>query len=395
MSSLGAGGREVVPGGFVTPGFEPVRERFVANLRGSGEVGAAFAATLDDELVVDLWGGVRDSVSGAPWERDTLCVVYSGSKGLTATCLLQLIDRGFLELEAPVCAYWPEFAARGKEGVLVRHVVSHQAGLPGIRQRVTIDDVPRPQQMAAVLAEQELFWPAGSRMWYHALTYGWLCGELVRRVTGETVGARLRREIAGPLDLEMWIGLPGTLEERVAVCELAQAWRGVERNPAAGISARDVSDIFYNPDLFPAELPLPWNTRAWHAGEIPASNGVATARAMATLYGVLACGGRRGRTTVLSPHAIALGRTPLADGVDPGTGERMRFGVGWALQDGSQRFGPPAEAFGHGGAGGSQHGAWPRERVGFSYVMNLLRDDKGDDRASGLLDALYDCVRAR
>ncbi len=394
MSSTDPVRVEVAPQGFVADGFELVRERFAANFREQGEVGAAFAAYLDGELVVDLWGGVRDSATGAPWQADTLCVVYSGTKGLTATCMLQLIERGLLELDAPVCSYWPEFAVNGKEGVLVRHVLSHSAGLPGIRRPVDAHDVTDPVEMAAALAEQELFWEPGSRMWYHPVTYGWLCGELLRRVTDRTLGAHLRAEIAEPLGLEMWIGLPEELERRVAVCELSASWRGIAPDgPAGEISDRDLHDIWHNPELFPEDLP--WNTRAWHACEMPASNGIATARAMAGHYSVLACGGSRGETKILGPETIELGRTLIAEGVDPGVGEKMRFGAGWAVQGEERTFGPPAEAFGAGGAGGSEHGAWPQERVGFSYVINLMRDDEEDERASSLLSALHRCVHSQ
>jgi CubicO group peptidase (beta-lactamase class C family) len=320
-----------------------------------------------------------------------MCVVFSGTKGLVATCVLRLIDAGLIELDAPVSRYWPEFAAGGKEDVLVRHVMCHQAGLPGVRAPLGVDDVTDPRHMAALLAGQQLFWPAGSRLWYHPITYGWLCGELVRRVTGETLGAYLRREIAEPLGLELWIGLPAALEDRVAVLTRADTWRGVAADgPAGDVSEEDIRDVWRNPDHFPSELP--WNTRAWRACEMPGANGIATARAMASFYGVLACSGSRGETTILSPQAIELGRTQLSEGIDPILGEQLRFGVGWALQPDDHRFGPPADAFGHGGAGGSEHGAWPRERVGFSYVMNLMRDDDEDDRASGLLDALDRCV---
>lgn len=379
-----------VPHGFVAPGFEPVRDRFAANLA-DGELGAAFAATVGGEPVVDLWGGVADAGTGSPWEEDTLCVLYSGTKGLTATCMLGLIDRGLLDLEAPVAEYWPEFAAHGKEGVLVRHVVAHQAGLPGLREEVGMEEMPNADRMAAVVAGESLFWPAGSRCWYHPFTYGWLCGELVRRVSGRRVGEYLRSEVAEPLGLEAWIGLPAELEPRVARCSRADSWASLDPDDLPGdISPRDAEAIWFNPDAFGADLP--WNTRAWHAGEIPGANGIATARSMARHYGALACGGALGEAAILSPEAVALGQAELASGVDPCHGKEMRYGVGWALQTEARELGPAELAFGHGGAGGSLHGAWPREGVGFSYVMNLMRNDEEDARAASLLAALYTCL---
>lgn len=393
MSAPAAEGGGSGHGGFVAEGFESVREQFALNLQGEGELGAAFSATLNDEVVVDLWGGLRDADSGRPWERETLCTIFSGSKGLTATCLLRLIDRGLVDLDAPVCEYWPEFAARGKDSVLVRHVVSHQAGLPGIRAPVSREELPDAGKMAALLADQELSWPPGSRMWYHGLTFGWLCGELVRRVAGRPLGEYFREEIAGPLDLEVWIGLPPEQEARVATSRPADEWRGIAADgPVGAISEQEVRNIWHNPDLFVDDLP--WSSAAWRRGEIPGANAIASARGMASFYGVLACGGMRGGTRVLSPQAIALGETEISAGIDPCDGEEMRFGVGWALQTRIGEFGPPDRAFGHGGAGGSVHGAWPEERVGFSYTMNLMRDDDGDDRAASLLDAVYRCVRA-
>jgi CubicO group peptidase (beta-lactamase class C family) len=377
--------------GFVAPGFEPVRARFAANFEDGPELGAAFAAYQGGRLVVDLWGGVADAETGEPWREDSLCLVFSGTKGLVATCMLQLVDRGLLDLEAPVCRYWPEFAANGKEDVLVRHVVSHQAGMPGLRREVALDEVHDVDHMAALLADEPLFWPAGSRTWYHPITYGWLCAGLVRRITGRSLGDCLRTEVVEPLGLEVWIGLPAELEPRVARCRVADDWEEIDPDaPPGDISPRDVRDIWRNPDLFIPDLP--WNRHAFHAGEIPGANAIGTARAMARHYGVLACGGSDGEVTILSPEAIAFGQTQLADGVDPCHGERMRMGVGWWLQSEVGEYGPIEVAFGHGGAGGSLHGAWPQQGVGFSYVMNLMRSDDEDTRAVSLLETLHTCM---
>lgn len=374
----------------MAPGFEPVREQFEANLAGS-ERGAAFAVVLDGELVVDLWGGRADAAVAPEWREDTLCMCFSGTKGLVATVMLRLIEAGAIDLDAPVAEYWPGFGVNGKEGVLVRHVLSHQAGVPGIRDEVTPADVIDFDTMAALVEKQPLFWEPGSRLSYHPLTYGWICGELVRRATGMTVGTYLREEIAGPLGLDLWIGLPPGLEERVATSKLADTWPGVATDaPPERISAEDVRAIWRNPEHF--EEPLRWNEAAWRAAEIPGANAIVTARAMALHYGVLATGGTLGGTHLLGPEAIALGQTMLAEGEDPCAGEFLRFGAGWALQTPDNVFGPPERAFGHGGAGGSVHGAWPAERVGFSYLPNLMREDAEDRRAASLLDALHRCL---
>jgi CubicO group peptidase (beta-lactamase class C family) len=377
--------------GFVARGFEPVRDAFIDSLRSGEETGGAFAAAVAGEVIVDVWGGSRDAEGRLPWRQDTLCNIFSGSKGLVATCVLVLIDRGELSLDDEVCRYWPEFAAKDKRGVLVKHVVSHQAGLPGIRDRIRVEEVPDTRRLAAVLAAQELFWPAGSMLCYSPLTFGWICGELVRRITGSTIGDFFRTEIAEPLGLEVWIGLPPRLEPRVATCFLDERWEGIPvGDPAGEIGVGDVADIWLNPDLFPRDLP--WNRPIWRTAEIPGAGAIATARAMAAHYATLAGGGSPGGASILSPAAIALGQEPLAHGVDPCDGEDIKVGVGWILQTAQHRLGPARRAFGHGGAGGSLHGAWPEEEVGFSYLTNRLRDDEDDDRAPQLLRTLHACL---
>jgi len=383
-----------VVGGHVEPGFEPVAEAFAANFAQRGEVGAAFAATLDGRPVVDLWGGLADRPAGRPWREDTMQVIFSGTKGLTALCVAMLLDRGKLRLEDPVCVHWPEFAAAGKDAITVAEVVSHRARLPGVRTPLSDADPLDPRQMAALLAAQAPETDPRAAFVYHAITYGWLCGELVRRVDGRSVGRFLAEEVVDPLGLELWIGLPPQLEPRVATLEYAADWglSVVGRSdsfPGDGLWA----SIWENPVLL---LPprLPWNEPAWHAAEIAAANGIGTARSLARLYGALACGGALDGVRIVSREALALACAPLASGTDPFVEERLTFGVGFMLQTEDAPFGPARVAFGHDGAGGSVHGAWPEERVGFSYAMNELRDDPaGDARASTLLDALHRCVR--
>jgi CubicO group peptidase (beta-lactamase class C family) len=377
--------------GFVHPGFEPVREAFKENL--AGEIGAAFAAMVDGVMVVDIWGGLRETRRRLPWERDTMATIFSGSKGLVATCVLRLIDQGALHLDDRVCDHWPEFAVNGKEGVLVRHIMSHTAGLPGVRDRVSFEDVADPEKVAAMLAAQSLFWPAGERLCYHPLTYGWLCGELVRRVTGRTLGRYLHEEITGPLGIAAWIGVPPDRLELVADSELAPDWETVPAaEPPGDISALDLCDIWLNPDLFPSDLS--WNHPLWRTAEIPGAGAIATARGMAAHYGLLVSADPRGEPRILSVERVAAGAEELSRGIDPCDGDELVLGTGWALQDRKGSFGPAAQAFGHGGAGGSIHGAWPAERTGFSYVMNLMRNDDRDARGANLLTALYESVSA-
>jgi CubicO group peptidase (beta-lactamase class C family) len=380
--------------GFVAPGFEGVTEEFARNLEHRNELGAAFAAVVDGVPVVDLWGGLSDPHRIVPWRRDTLVCIFSGTKGLVATCLLILLERGKLELDAPVCRYWPEFAAAGKEGIRVRHVVSHQAGLPGLAVPVTADDAADHVRMAALLADQAPVHEPGSRLWYHAMTFGWLCGELVRRVDGRTLGGFFREEVAARLGLDAWIGLPEEYESRVAVLVPAAEF-GERRSALPDAEDNDIaSSIWMNPPRFSAD-PLPANTPLWHRAEIPASNALATARAVALLYGCLANGGTVDGIQLLQPHSIERGTTLLSRGVDPYLEEEFAFGVGFQLQTPAGRFGPVDDAFGHPGVGGSVHGAWPATRTGFSYVTNAPHASAGHDpRADALLTALAGALGA-
>ncbi len=375
--------------GDIAAGFEAVADAFERNFAERGDVGAAFAAYVGQRKVVDLWGGVADRQGNTPWRADTLAVLFSGTKGLVAACLLVLIDRGELDLDSPVAAYWPEFGQRGKGATLVRHVVSHTAGVPGLETPVEYRDVLSHEYVCRLLEQQEPFWPPGTVICYHALTYGWLCSELVRRVDGRTAGRFFRDEIARPLSLDAWIGLPDDLEPRVATVCLGSGWDGVARDSAE--QDPRARAVYRNPERF--FEPLPANTREARVAEVPAANGIATARAVARMYTCLAQDGELDGVRLMSAKSVQLGRTCLARGDDPFLKSPLAFGVGFGLQTAERPFGPPLDAFGHGGAGGSIHGAWPSLGVGFSYVMNELRDEQEPDpRGQALLAALHDCV---
>ncbi|HET8815039.1 MAG TPA: serine hydrolase domain-containing protein [Solirubrobacterales bacterium] len=370
----------------VAPGFEPVAEEFERNFEERGELGAAFAVHHRGELVLDLWGGVADRESGAPWERDTLQLIFSGSKGLVAICLLLLIDRGLLDLEEEVRAYWPEFAAAGKGEITVRQVVTHTAGLPGLSEPVTVEELTDDRRMAELLAAQAPLEDPRTATAYHPITFGWLCGELVRRIDGRSVGRFFAEEIA--LGLEIFIGLPPELEPRVARLEVAPGWGQAGPFDAAAAEEDNLlRTVFHNPVVWTRES-FPWNSSTYRRAEIPAVNAIGSARALAALYGSL--------DRLLSPEALALGASELGRRHDLLLDEHQRFGVGFELQNELMPFGPPADAFGHTGAGGSVHGRWPGSGLGFSYAMNLLHDDyaDGDPRPAALLRALSECVEA-
>jgi CubicO group peptidase (beta-lactamase class C family) len=371
-------------GGHVAPGFEGVARAFERNFAERDEIGAAFAAVRDGETLVDLYGGLADRASGRPWTEDTLQLVFSGTKGLLAVCLLLLLERGQLELDAPVARYWPEF---GKESVRVRDVVSHTARLPGIDTELDLDALPDFERMTAILAAQPQSDDPRAGFCYHALTYGWLCGELVRRADGRSPGAFFADEIARPLELELWIGLPPGEERRVSTLVHHDGWP-TKPHLSDDRFAEDrlTWSIWGNPPTFGRET-FPWNRSDYRRAEIPGANAVGMARSVARLYATLVA------AEVVSEETLRLGRTELSRGWEPVLDSPMAFGVGFQLQTEEQPFGPPADGFGHGGAGGSIHGAWPELRVGFSYAMNLMRDDEDEDgRADTLLRALHEAV---
>jgi CubicO group peptidase (beta-lactamase class C family) len=379
--------------GYVAPGFEGVREAFVENFQRRGEVGAAFAVTQDGRSVVDLWGGLSDRRAGQPWEEGTMAVIFSGTKALVGICLLMLVDRGQLDLGAPVCRYWPEFAAHGKEHVRVIELASHRARLPGVLNPVTENDFTDGVRLAAMLANQPQDADPRSGDVYHAFTYGWLCGELVRRVDGRSVGRFFAEEVALALGLELWIGLPESLENRVARLEHACNYGQSPMWDPVNVAGDDLlARVWHNP---PALAPghMPWNRADWHRAEIPGVGAIGTARSLARLLGCLALGGNCEGVHLMSPDTLAVGRTEVTRRVDPLLDEPGAFGVGFERQTERQTFGAHADAFGHTGAGGSVHCAWPSHRVGMSYLMNLMRDDaEVDPRPQALLKAVHAAV---
>ena len=384
--------------GRIASGFEEVAAEFEANLVARGDKGAAFAASVDGELVVNIWGGTRDENAAKPWTEDTTAAIYSGSKGMVAACLAMLLARGVLDLEAPVCRYWPEFAAAGKRGLLVRHVVSHQGQLPGLKVPVTAREATEPLRMASMLAAQK---PEGlpGRFQYHALTFGWLCGRLIQLIDGRSVGRMFDEEFARPLGLRAWIGLPANQAHTVAWSEEippidapnpSTAVSGAAFNPTRPQGRHEWS-VWANPPRVGVD-PLPANQPYWRAAEVPASNGVASARSMAELYASLIGHGARRPPERRWSQALELATARLTDAMEPTLRKRMAFGVGFQLQTPHGPFGPVGVAFGHEGTGGSVHGAWPERAVSFSYVTRSLVITGPDKRACSLLRALADAT---
>jgi CubicO group peptidase (beta-lactamase class C family) len=368
--------------------FAGVREIFAKSFA-TGEVGAALAVTLEGRLVIDLWGGHRDAARRQPWTRDTLVNVYSTTKGMTALCANRLIEQNRLDLDAPVARYWPEFAAAGKQSVRVRWLLSHQAGVPALRE-----DVPREKRFdwefwTEALAAEAPWWEPGTQHGYHALSFGHLVGELVRRVDGRSLGRYFREEFSEPLGLDFHIGLPA--EEDARVAELLRAPSPPPGVPNPFVAARKdpkslVGRVFGNPTLETEDA----NTREWRAAELPAVNGHGTARGLARVYGALACDGVLDGVRVLSPEQIERVNTEQASGLDAVLKPlHSRFGLGFMLTQPMIPLGPNRRSFGHPGAGGSIAFADPDARLGFAYAMNQMQGGLSDARGFALIAAVY------
>jgi CubicO group peptidase (beta-lactamase class C family) len=372
--------------------FRRVREVFAEHFNAGREVGAAVAVTLDGHAVVDLWGGHADLERTRPWQRDTLVNVYSTTKGVTATCVHQLVDRGLLDLDDPVARHWPEFAQNGKEAITVRMLLSHRAGVPAITRPLPAEAIFDWQTMAGAVAEQAPWWSPGEKHGYHARTFGWLLGELVRRITGRSLGTCFREEIAGPLGLDFHIGLAESEHARVAFISRVPP-PPPDTEPQLGrIMVREPDSVtakaFTNPPVH--QIADVANTSQWRQAEIPSSNGHATARAVARFYGALAGGGMLDGIQVLSPESIAAARTEHARGVDEVLKVMTRFGLGFMMPLPGAAMGPNERAFGHPGMGGSLGLADPEARIGFGYVMNQCSPViRIDPRAASLVDAVY------
>jgi CubicO group peptidase (beta-lactamase class C family) len=381
------------------PRFAQVREEFERNFAERGEVGASVCVTIDGETVVDLWGGAADTGSGRPWARDTIGHVWSATKGATALCAHILADRGALDVNAPVATYWPEFAKNGKEGVLVRHLLNHQAGLPAVREPLPPGCFYDWALMTDALAREEPFWRPGTRNGYHGLTFGFLVGEVIRRVSGRTLGRFFADEVAGPLGLDFWIGLPEEHEGRVAPTIPADPPGPGDPVPSMWVAA------FTDPTSVPALMlansggymmvPGESDSRAAHAAEMGAVGGIGNARALAGMYRPLALGGG----DLVSPERIAvMGAVSSATSVDAVLLVPSRFSLGFvkSLDNRHLPIGDregvllSEEAFGHLGMGGSIGFADPVARMSFGYTMNRQGIGLGiNARGQSLVDAVY------
>ena len=372
------------------PKFSRVKDAFASNFESGGEVGAAVAIELDGRPVVDLWAGHADRARSRPWTRDTLVNVYSTTKGLTAICAHRLVDQGRLDLDAPVARYWPEFAQAGKGKIPVRFLLSHRAGLPAVRKPLPREAFFKWDTMCAALAEQEPWWEPGKGFGYHAITYAWLVGEVIRRVSGKTPGTYFREEIVEPLGLDAHIGLAAVHDRRTADIIGAPPPKPGQSNPMMemlrdpeSMSAKAIA----NP---PIDIVGDANTRAWREMELPSANGHATARSLARVYGALGRGGEVDGFRVLTPASIVRCYTEQSRGMDLVMRVLGRISLGFMLTSPEIPMGPNPHPFGHPGAGGSLGFADPEAKIGFGYVMNQMGESVGlDPRPRRLIEAAY------
>ncbi|MEU5536705.1 serine hydrolase domain-containing protein [Streptomyces sp. NPDC020362] len=377
--------------GTVAEGFEPVGEAFAANFALLGERGAAVTVYRDGRKVVDLWGGTRDVDGTAPWEHGTAQIVRSATKGVAAAVLLLLHQRGELDLDAPVGAYWPEYKAAGKEHTLVRHLLAHRAGVPVLDRHLTPEEAADPDLGAAAVAAQAPVWEPGAEHGYHAQTYSWLTGELVRRITGRPVGEWIAEEIAAPVGADLWLGLPEAEHARVGRVG------PVEEPGTAGTlrmrPKRAVSDAYADPGsltrrAFAAITPLPdENAPGYRAAALPASNGIATAEGLARFYASL-IGDVDGGTRLFTPQTMELARAEQSAGPDRVLVVGTRFGLGYMLHGSASPLLSPT-SFGHPGRGGALAFADPEAGIAFGYVTNGFRKSvTADPRAQALVRAV-------
>lgn len=389
-------GADVKVHGDVAPGWGDVADAFATNFAESNELGAAVAVYRDGEPVVDLWAGTADAATGAPWERDTVTLVFSTTKGVTAIAVHMLIERGLLDLDAPVATYWPEFAQAGKADLKVRWLLSHQAGLPYVDADLTFEDLLAVEPVIRALEQQRPLWEPGTRHGYHAVTYGHLLGELVRRVTGKTLGEFIADEIVGPLSGSAWLGLPEDQQVKLTRMDRVDLPR-MDLGPAfAGLMAdfeRAITLGHALPFTLVNGAPGDFNDRRLLSVELGGSSLVSDARTLARIYAAIVA--EVDGVRLLAEQSVDRARQPQT--LDepyfrwPEDRASQRF-MDWALG-----FTPaPQEGldsvFGHGGAGGSLAFADVRERLGFAYVMNRMDAGAPDNRAASLVKAVRRCL---
>jgi CubicO group peptidase (beta-lactamase class C family) len=379
--------RTVAVDGWCDPAFASVRDAFGANFADGLELGAAVAVSVSGVPVVDLWGGWADVDQRVPWAQDTVVCLFSCSKGLLATTALRLVDQGRLGLDDPVSDYWPEFKAGGKEHVVVRHVLTHQAGVPAVRRRLPFGSLSDWDVMTSALAEAEPWWEPGTAHGYHGVTFGFLLGEVLRRVTRQMPTELFHSTLGADLDLDIDLKATARQAGRTARLVLAPStegtffdhWEPEDLGPKSFWNPPDCTDVTYT------------NSPTFRSSEIPGANGYGTARSLDRIYSLLARGGEYRGRRLLSAELVAEAGRAIVSGDDSVMKLPTAFGLGFEHTIPEWRFGPSPSAFGHNGSGGSLAIADPDSGVSFAYVMNRLvwGKTRDDPRWYRLFDAVY------
>jgi CubicO group peptidase (beta-lactamase class C family) len=364
--------------------FRRVREEFLHNFGSRGERGGAVAIWHGGRRVADLWGGWSDLARTELWRRETIVNFFSVSKALCAIAVMRLVDGGQLDLDGRVASYWPEFSAAGKDDITIRQLLSHQAGLPAIRKPLSDGAALEWRIIVEALAEQEPWWKPGTGHGYHVNTYGFLAGELVRRICGRSIGTLLREDVARPLGADVHIGLPRSEHTRVSEFQ----WPG---NPVKPELSNDDAlmhwNTYWNPPGFSGSH---WvNDPRWREAEVPSTNGHGNARGIARVYSALVNGGEIDGIRILSRAALAAATEEQVNGHDIINNRPSRFGIGFQLTQPERPLGPNKGAFGHFGAGGSLGFCDPEAGIAFGYVTNDMGPRWQNPRNRALIDAVY------
>ncbi len=373
-------------GGFCDSKFAAVQEQFEKNFEERGDIGASFACTIEGETVIDLWGGHKDIAKTVPWEEDTICNVYSTTKTMTFISALILADRGELDLHAPVAKYWPEFAVNGKEDVKVSHFLCHAAGVPGMSRVFSAEEMYDWDKVCDDLAAQAPWWEPGTQSGYHAITQGYLIGEIVRRITGKTMGTFFREEVATPMNADFHIGVDPAIFDRISDLH-------PDPDTSAGEALFDADSIggrvFGSTDMPDGTV----NTAGWRQAEIPAANGHGNARSVVRAQTALANNGSAFGVDLLSPEGCAKAREVQIESTDAVLMFPVKFAMGYAFGNAMLPVTSNPNAIWWAGAGGSTIVIDEDHRMCFSYVMNQMKSTLvGDERGGSLSRTMYESV---
>ena len=376
--------------GYCDSRFAAVREAFVNNFIEHEEIGASVCIQVDGKVVVDLWGGFANVKKTQPWRHDQLVNVFSVGKGVTSLVAAQCVDRGEITYDTRIVDVWPEFGVQGKENMRLKDALAHRVGLPAIRNPLVSNAMYDWQMMCAALAAETPWWTPGEAHGYHVNTFGFIVGEVLRRATGKSVGTLLRERVATPLSIDLHLGCPTFLHNRMAEFD----WPGVPPSdiPPTGLTDEQLLqyNTYYNPPGLSGAFTV--NTPEWRQAEIPSTNMHASASAVARMYSALAHGGSVDGIHLISHETLAIATTEVSHGEDRVLGRISRFAHGFQIPIPERGFGPHPEAFGHFGAGGSVGFCDPVSRVGFGYVMNQMGPRWQNPRNKALINALYESL---